>query len=497
MPTTRGRKPTKTLKKGIKRDSIPPKKSSNSFDKAFDRANKFRVKISPLKYKIYILLTKGYLDQTQIAYELKVKNRQNINYHVKTLSILGLVEPTKQNANPKFFKPTDVTPIPSSTPTVVSKSAKIPKRRVGKSIKTVRDHKTGRFKGKRKGRGEEFHRDYDTILSIDGKRIPVLRVHSLSYTCAILREPAEKVPWEQKKAPKGMEQWVLRHKFPNKKSEIAELKKLELTFVRQKTKNYDELVIYLPEKYIFEFELEKTKKIMEEYVWKARKWFQSKYKLWLGLALPYRDMEIAHEIFDPALKRWVQENGMAKIQTKRGRGIVDESKKGFPEREFTTIEQVRANMESGDRILDLEEQMRFMMQQQSQLMEQQRKMVETLSGTTDATQKVQEKTVAAIQEVKGETEWTQTRVLELSQEVKTTSIMQNKMVEIIQKNMEQGKGETEQTRSQLMELSEEVKKMSIMQNKMAGIIQKNMEQDQIERIIVESEKRQDSNINNT
>ena len=253
---------------------------------------------------------------------------------------------------------------------------------MGKTIKTVRDHKTGRFKGKRKGRGEGFHRDYDTLISIDGKRIPLLRVHRLSYTCTILREPMEKIPWEKKKGPKGMEQWVLHHKFPNKKSEMDELKELEITFVRQKTKSYDELVIYLPEKYITEFELEKTKKIMEEYAWNARKWFQNKYKLWLGLALPYCDMEIAHEIFDPALRRWVQENGMAKVKTKRGYGIVDESKKGFPEREFTSIEQVKADLESGDRILDLEEQMRFMMQQQSQLMEQQGKMMETVTELT-------------------------------------------------------------------------------------------------------------------
>jgi len=254
---------------------------------------------------------------------------------------------------------------------------------VGKTIKTVRDHKTGRFKGKRKGRGEGVHRDYDTLISIDGKRIPLLRVHRLAYTCTILREPMEKIPWEKKNGPRGMEQWVLRHKFSNKKSEIDELKELEITFVRQRTKNYDELVIYLPEKYVTNFELKKTKKIMGDYAWKARKWFQNKYKLWLGLTLPYCDMEIAHEIFDPDLRRWVQENGMAKVKTKRGYGIVDESKKGFPEREFTTIEQVKADLESPDRILDLEEQMRFMMQQQSQLMKQQQEMTESVMELTN------------------------------------------------------------------------------------------------------------------
>ena len=343
------------------------------------------------QYQIYYYLIKRGFLQIDIAKKLKI-TKQAVNEHTKNLEILGVIKPIKQNANPKFFKPTTLIPATKfaegrKSRIAINKHAKIPKRRVGKTIKTVRDHKTGHFKGKRAGRGEGFKRNYDTIVSIDGKRVPVLRVHSLSYTCTILRKPAEKIPWEKKDGPKGMEQWILRHKFPNKKSEIDELKELEITFVRQKTKNYDELIIYLPEKYIFEFELEKTKKIMEGYSWKARKWFQNKYGLWLGLALPYRDMEIAHEIFDPALKNWVQENGMAKVKTKRGCGIVDESKKGFPEREFTSIEQVKVDLESGDRILDLEEQMRFMMQQQSQLMKQQTEMMESV---TELTQDIQE-----------------------------------------------------------------------------------------------------------
>lgn len=394
------------LSKKPDKDNSPDRKNSNSIcvesglknikknkkpDFHSDRNKDVKVLLTRRQYQIYYYLIKRGLLQIDIAKKLKI-TKQTVNEHVKNLKILGVIKPIKEDASPKFFKPTTI--IPSTkfaegrkSRITINKYAKTPKRRVGKTIKTVRDHKTGRFKGKRKGRGEEFHRNYDTLLSIDGKRIPVLRVHSLSYTCTILRKPAEKIPWEKKEGPKGMEQWVLRHKFPNKKSEIDELKELEITFVRQKTKNYDELVIYLPEKYIFKFELGKTKEIMEEYVWKARKWFQNKYGLWLGLALPYRDMEIAHEIFDPALRRWVQKNGMAKVKTKRGYGVVDESKTGFPEREFTSIEQVKADLESGDRILDLEEQMRFMMQQQSQLMEQQGKMMETV---TELTQDIQE-----------------------------------------------------------------------------------------------------------
>lgn len=358
-------------------------KLSKKPDKDTDKKKKLRIKISPRKYDVYLLLTKGYLDQTQVAGKLGLR-RQTVNEHVKNLEVLGLIEPIDPNGNPKFYKPTPTIPVVSGSATpVVSGSAKKMERTVGKTPILVRDRKSGKIEGWKSGRKGGHVRDYNTIVSVDGKRIPMLRAHSIAYTCTILREPLKEVPWKPaEEGMKGMEQFVYKKKFTNKQSTLFNLKELEVTFLRQKTKGTDELIIYMPEKYFFEYELEQGETILKNYVWNARKWFQNTFKVWLGLALPYREMEIAHEIFDPALRRWVQENGMAKVKTKRGRGIVDESKKGFPEREFTTIEQVKADLESGDRILDLEEQMRFMMQQQSQLMEQQREMVETVKELT-------------------------------------------------------------------------------------------------------------------
>jgi hypothetical protein len=218
----------------------------------------------------------------------------------------------------------------------------------------VRDKETGKIKQWKHKPSESFHRDYDTIVSVDGKRVPVLRVHSLAYSCNIVREPVEKVPWEKKDGPNGMEQWVLHHKFPNKKTEIDELREMEVTFVRQKTKTYDELVMYLPEKYLFEHDLKKTEETMEQYALIARKWFQNKFKTWLGLPLMYRKMEIAHEIFEPGLKRYVSENGMVKVKTEGGFAMVDESQKGFPEKEYTSIDEVEVDLHVAERILSLE-----------------------------------------------------------------------------------------------------------------------------------------------
>ena len=77
----------------------------------------------------------------------------------------------------------------------------------------------------------------------------------------------------------------------------------------------------------------------------------------------YRPMEIAHEIFEPGLKQYVSENGMVKVKTEGGYAMVDESQKGFPEKEFTSIDEVEVDLHAAERILSLEaQQMQFQQQ---------------------------------------------------------------------------------------------------------------------------------------
>lgn len=304
-------------------------------------------------------MIKQHYCQDQVAKKLNLR-RQTVNEHVKALEILGFVQAIDPDANPKFYKPTCITPVTGwgdgkdFTP-VVSGNAKQPERRVHTTYKAVRSHKTGQFKGERKGKGQGHHRDYDTIISEKGRRLPILRMNCVSYTCAILHEPVETVPWEKAGGPNGMEQWVLHHAFKNKKVLIEELREMQVTFVRKKTKNTDELIIYLPEKYLIEYELRAAGKIMEQYATKAWKWFQKRFKAWLGQLSQYRDMEYAREIFEPGLKRFVQENGMKKVMTANGYAVVDESVKGYPEREFTSVDEVEADLHMPERVLSLEQ----------------------------------------------------------------------------------------------------------------------------------------------
>jgi len=351
-----------------------------------------KVVLSKRKYKIYLLVTKRFMNQSQVA-EAQGIRRQTVNEHVKSLEILGLIKPIDRNANPKFYKSTDIVPVTSGKSgkaftSVVSRSAKKVSRRVGKPYIMVKDKKTGHFKGKRKGRNGGYYRDYDTLVSVNGKRIPVLRLHRLAYACNILREAERKIPWKREGAPNGMQQWVLRRRFTNAKTEIDELRKLNITFVRQKTKRTDKIVIYLPQKYLFEHELEIAQKILEEFAWVARNWFVNEFKIGLSLALMHCPMEIARELIEPGMKQFLSKHGMVKIKTSRGFAIVDESQTGFPEKEYNTIEEMKADLNAPDRILSLEDDMRMTTNMMRQMSEMQKAMMETQKNTMNMIQEL-------------------------------------------------------------------------------------------------------------
>jgi biotin operon repressor len=334
------------------------RKIADKADKGADRARVDRIKISQRKYDIFFLLTKKFMAQTSIAAELNL-SRQTVNKHVKDLEILGLIKPIDPSGNPKYYKPTHITPVVSAHATpIVSALARQMERTVGKTPILVRDKKSGMIKHWKSQKKVGNKREYDTIVSVDNKRIPMLRLHSIAYTCTMLRDPSKEVPWKHVSGMKGMDQYVLKHKFKNKESSLFNMRELEVTFVRQKTKGTDELIIYMPEKYLFEYELDVGETILKEYVWVARKWFQNNFKTWLSLPIVYRDMEIAREIFDPSLKRYVEDNGMVKVKTRLGHAVIDESKIGFPEREFTTIEEVKVDLHTPERVLALEQQMK-------------------------------------------------------------------------------------------------------------------------------------------
>lgn len=337
-------------------------------DKNTTRAIYGDIPLSDKNYELYFMLIKKYMNQTQIAEELKI-TRQSVNERVQRLEFLNLIEPINKKSSPKSYKPTPVKPYPSKLQgrrhaPVICKETKMMLRREGKSPILVRESTSGKIKGWRKPKIIERTRNYDSLISIDGKRVPVLRFHSISYTCSIKKESTKKIPWKRVGGPRGMKQWVYKCNLPNERAEIPSLRKLDITFVRQKTKTSDEIIIYMPEKYLFEYELRSADKILTEFVWEARRWFQKEFKMGLGLPVKYREKSIARELTDPAMKAFVLENGPVSIKTKRGMTTVDESKKGYPEIEHPTVELVEADLHAAERIVSLEEQMSFIMDQQ-------------------------------------------------------------------------------------------------------------------------------------
>ena len=332
---------------------IPQKPDREPYRAAVNRIN--YIFISRRKYDVWLHLTRDYMNQTQAAEELKIR-RQTVNGHTKALELLGLLEPIDPNANPKFYKSTEITPIVSGRfAVIISRNAKKMERPVRNKLILVRNRKTGRINHWKSHKKVGNVRNYDTILSMAGRRIPILRLNSISYTCTMLHGPAKTVPWNHITDMNGGKQFIFKHKFKNKDLKIFCMRELDVTFVRQTTGGYDELIIYMPEKYLFEFELEAGKKILQDYVKRARKWFQNEFKTYLGEPILFRELEIAREIFDPKLKRFVKEHPkMIKAKTNRGYACVDISKKGYPEVEYTTVEEVIADLNTPDRLLNLE-----------------------------------------------------------------------------------------------------------------------------------------------
>ena len=311
--------------------------------------------------------------QTRIADELKI-TRQSVNEVVnKKLIKLGLIEPIKENTNPKLYRATFITPIVSGGRAPVVSGGY--EQALSKESTLVRHRNSGKIKHWRRQKLDLKKRDFNTLLSIDGKRVEICRVHGFSYTCTIIHPPAEDVPWKPlKDGMRGMKQYGYRRKMP---------KIGQVTFRRQTTATTDELVITMPERWFFPWELEEGEKLLEEGIWRARKDFQNRFKTYLGLALPYRKPKWAYEIWDPLMKRFVHEKGTLDVVTSDGIVEMDESKKPYPEIEFPSTRQAIAYANEADRILGLERQMELIMKSQQTMTENINNMVEAQKQFTE------------------------------------------------------------------------------------------------------------------
>jgi len=304
--------------------------------KGVDNSTNSPIFLSKRQYQIYFYLTEKYMSQSQIAKHLKL-SRETIRKHTDRLEFLGVIKPIKRKTRPRLYEKTKHIPVTDFEEKNTIKISQ-PLRRSRRGGQNRIFSKT-----KKKPKNKPKKRDYNTKVFVNGKQQKILRLHSISYICNIIKEPAIEVNWEKKGGIRGMEQFVYHHRFSSD-SDVDELKGLDVTFMRKKTKNTDNLVIYMPEKYLLESELDVAKDLLEKYVWKAYRWFQRRFKCHLGMPLQYRDFEVARRISEPSKIDFVKKHGMLKVKNELGYAIVDESKKGFPEREFSSIEAMKIDL---------------------------------------------------------------------------------------------------------------------------------------------------------
>lgn len=318
-----------------------------------NRADVEYIQLSKRKYQIYYYLVKKGLCQKQIQKRIDLA-KSTIHQHVKKLETLGVIKPIEPNANPKFYEATNIIPKPSwkkgkKQNTVINQNTQ--KKRKLYNRRVLREREEGETESGVEGR------DYDSVVSRDGRLLKVLRVHSVSYSCKVL-EGFDVDGWERVGSPNGMEQFRLKHTFSDGGDVSPCLRSICVTFLYRKYGRGDgDLVIYMPEKYVFEYELDDVVDELQRWVWEARKWFMRCVGGRLSLPVQYRSMEVARKVDDRGVVRVLREHGMVKADTEGGYAVVDESKKGFPEREFTSLDEVKADLRLPSRVLGLEDKL--------------------------------------------------------------------------------------------------------------------------------------------
>ncbi|MDH7506269.1 MAG: hypothetical protein QHH15_00575 [Candidatus Thermoplasmatota archaeon] len=249
-----------------------------------------------LKARVYRLLCYGY-SQRKIAIITGV-TRQRISQITAELVKEKYIYAPDPRAKPRLYKPTD-TPLPLKDT----------------DVKQIRP-------GRKDGLTE------------------VCRAHSIAFVLPLERPPVIPVPWSKT--------WVNKGTVYKQFSKIFDIGKITFRLIQGKKSS--QIVFFLPEKYLTKSELKHYDRVIWRYINHVANWFQKKYACRLGLPRVYQKPEFAIPE-DPEI---LFIGNRYNIHTEDS--WVDESE-GTPEWETNDIEIAKAKIESGERILSLEEKL--------------------------------------------------------------------------------------------------------------------------------------------
>ena len=334
-------------RKNKQKDARTSKKGvdwSNGYIKKSTKSSTVYVPVTTKTYMIFKLLVHGFYNES-IRKKTGYKSHSSVSDHIKKLLELGVIKCINPTEKVKFYEATPGIKVilagkDKEIRLMLKDTGRVPEKDLVVKIR-YRDKTTGRYiKSRRKK--VDHKRSYKTTAIVGGKRQKLVRVHGKSFIMPVTGGPIEEVKWDKVSSPNNrFKQYSLSWPVPNVGT---------CTFKWNKSKSKSNLIIFLPERYLLPYELEREDEIMKDYAWKVASWFsknalafksknQKKCGIGLGILREYPREQYATGA-SYIQKDYLKKHGMIKTDTAGGKAWLDDSKKDGGEVEFTDRDEI-------------------------------------------------------------------------------------------------------------------------------------------------------------
>ena len=289
----------------------------------------FCLRMSKVEFDVLVSATKKRYCAQKIAKELNI-SKSTVNYHLKKLLNLRLIKLINQGDKVKFYEPTvsyKVTPVQKDRAFILRSNNPGHESNFGILQSDVRTNHISLING--------------------GKKEITGRVHHAAFKVPIIdkfKYMVNDIEWDQKKTPNNkFTQYVKRTMVPD----VG-----QVTFMWNHSKQKDTLITYLPVLYLFPHELDNIDTVLDEYLWKALKFFAKRFHV--GVERIPEKVGKYHIAFPPKQDQtdFLKQHGTLTVKTKNGEAYVDDSEKtGNGEVEFTHSGEAKAYAELQDGLL--------------------------------------------------------------------------------------------------------------------------------------------------
>lgn len=278
--------------------------TSSNFSNCSSNCDKeYRFYINEKTYEVYKRIILPQYTAKKVADSLDI-TKSTVHYHIKKLEAFNLIRCINDDEKVKFYEKTvepHITPVKGRGSYLVSSNG------------SGRGPKYGEL------RPDIRHKKKATINN-NGKREDTARVHAVAYKIPILEKFKQKykdINWDKVSNPNN------RFYQYTKKVHIKEIGDVSYKWIR--TKNKNTLTIYLPTLYVLPHELDHIEKVIDDYVWKAFRYFVKNFHVGID-RIPEKvgKYHIAYPASEKQ-KKYIQEQGTLTIPTPHGKMMIDDS----------------------------------------------------------------------------------------------------------------------------------------------------------------------------